>query len=143
MPNSPTLLPTPRHLTLSSGTFTLPAHALILLDDPNPPALHFTALRLQRALPAEVKWEITAIRSAPREQVALTMRLAPDRAPRPQGYELTITTDGITLEAHDAPGLFYGVCTLIQLIQPPTSNLQLPISNLQPTTPQPPHIRLA
>jgi hypothetical protein len=35
----------------------------------------------------------------------------------PQGYQLTITSLGITIVAADAAGIFYGVCTLNQLLQ--------------------------
>ncbi len=136
MPDSLTLLPAPRHLTLSGRTYALPARALLVLDDPHPQALFFAARRLQHALPPGVNWEITASRAAPREHVALTLRLAPDRAPRPQGYELTIAPDGILIEGHDPAGAFYSICTLIQLIQLQASNLRLPTreADLQPPT---------
>ena len=35
----------------------------------------------------------------------------------PEGYQLTITTDAITITGKDEAGIFYGVCTLNQLIQ--------------------------
>jgi hypothetical protein len=33
-----------------------------------------------------------------------------------QGYELEIAADGVTITAPDAAGVFYGVCTLIQMV---------------------------
>lgn len=35
----------------------------------------------------------------------------------PQGYGLTVTADGVTVEGADAAGLFYGVCTLEQWLR--------------------------
>jgi len=43
-----------------------------------------------------------------------------------QAYKLTLAKDGITILADAAPGLFYGVETLIQLVKPSGGNLWLP-----------------
>ena len=119
------LLPTPRHLEMTGGTFVLTDERLILLDSPNPQSLLFAAGRFQRALldRAGLNWPIVASKAVPDEQIALTLRVMPNQA-HPQGYELVITPDGITLEARDNAGIFYGVCTLIQ------------ISNLNPSKEQ-------
>ena len=56
---------------------------------------------------------------ARRQLIKLAWRCvsAPDRITQPQGYELTIEPERITLAAHDEAGVFYGVCTLIQLLE--------------------------
>ena len=41
----------------------------------------------------------------------------PGRVPQPQGYRLSINTDGIEIVGHDAAGVFYGQQTLKQLTQ--------------------------
>jgi hexosaminidase len=48
--------------------------------------------------------------------VAITLRTAADTALHTEGYRLNILPSGISIEAQEGPGLFYGVQTLIQLI---------------------------
>jgi hypothetical protein len=123
------LLPAPRHLKMTGGTFTLADERLILLDSPDPQSLLFATNRFQKALldQAGLNWHIVASRAVPGDQVALTLRVTPDQV-YPQGYELVITPDGITVEARDDAGVFYGVCTLIQILQ--VSSLHASLSTL-------------
>jgi hexosaminidase len=111
------LLPIPRSFAWSPFEFSLPAHSLIHLDG-NPQALRFAAGCFQAALRNRfhIEWQTTATWAVPAAQVGLTLRLAPDEVPHPQGYWLSVSPDGITLKGHDAAGIFYGVCTLNQII---------------------------
>lgn len=113
------LLPRPRNLTRAGDDFTLTDQMLILLDSPTPRALRSAAARFQRALSeyAGFTWEVVASAATPTSLLGLTLRIAPRGAPRPQGYELSLTPDGLLVEAHDEAGIFYGVCTLIQIVQ--------------------------
>lgn len=111
------LFPAPRQATWSGGTYALPAAGLILLDAPRAQELTPAAARLQRALAAAgLRWEQSASASAPAELFTAVLRVAPQRVPQPQGYRLHITPAGITVEGHDAAGVFYGACTLNQII---------------------------
>ncbi len=116
-----TLLPQPRSLTLTGGTFTLPPVSTIALNVPRPADLFFTAQRVQAALKEAVgaSWSIAG-GDVPG---ALTVRIDP--AARPQGYTLTVNADGITIVGGDAAGAFYGAATLIQLVQ--TRGAALPL----------------
>ena len=118
MSNSLNLLPTPRQLEMSEGTFALADGRLILLDSGNPQALRFAAVRFQQALYDRLglTWEVVASKSIPREQIALTLCVTPEQT-RSQGYDLTIAPGGITIEAQDEAGIFYGVCTLVQILE--------------------------
>jgi hexosaminidase len=118
MSNSLNLLPAPRQLETSEETFAPADGQLILLDSADPQALRFAAARFQRALHDRLglTWETVASKSIPREQIALTLRVTPEQT-RPQGYDLAIAPDGITIEAQDEAGIFYGTCTLIQILE--------------------------
>lgn len=111
-------LPVPRQVTFPQGTFSLSDARLIVLDGQPPQALRSAAGRFQRALDGlGLRWQQAAGPTAPAETVGLTLRVAPERAPFPQGYRLHILPDGITIEGHDPAGVFYGVCTLVQVIE--------------------------
>ncbi len=125
------LLPMPQRLTLSGGTFSASDRQLILLDSRAPQNLRFSAGRLQQAMRARLglTWELVASSSVPQALIAATLRLAPDKVKRPQGYDLSITPGGILIEAHDEPGSFYGVCTLAQIVD--QSGAQLPCLHIK------------
>src|SRR5512145_578624 len=123
------LCPQPRQITFLEGVFALEPDRLILLDSQDPQALRFAAARLRQTLfdSLGLVWEMTASRSAPIELVTLALRVAPEKVAHPQGYELLITPETIQLNAHDEAGVFYGVCTLAQLM---TQSPTLPIIEL-------------
>lgn len=133
------LLPRPRSITVTGGYLTLTAARLIVLDGPEPAALRFSAHRLQAALQeqAGVRWEIVAGNTVPHEQIGATLSVVAGGTRHPQGYELTVTPEGIHAVAGTPAGIFYAVCTLTQLLalgslesdgapQPPASGFQLP-----------------
>jgi len=113
MVDAPLLLPNPRSLTLDNDTYVLPSHALIAISDA---ALLFEAKRAQAELKdhAKVNWEIVAGTSY--LNIGLALELDED-FPHDQGYQLSITSLDIAIRAKDAAGIFYGVCTLNQLVQ--------------------------
>ena len=113
------LLPEPRHILFSNGILTLSADRLIVLDNADPQALRFTAARLQQALRdcAGLTWEVVASIAAPHEQAGITLSMVPDGVRHPQGYELTITEEGIHVVASAHAGIFYAVMTLIQILE--------------------------
>jgi hypothetical protein len=113
-----TLLPTPQQLTPLPGVLAVTSGRRILLQAAEPGALLFTARRLQDALRthAGVGWELTATPEGPFGSIGCTLRVDVDRTIHPQGYELSVKDEGIIVEASSPAGLFYGVCTLIQLL---------------------------
>ena len=112
------LLPLPRKMTLTIGEIRLSGGKLVLLDSAPTQELLFAAMRWQRVLlkRANIHWEITASRAIPAEQIGLTLRVDPGRVPQHQGYELLIGSDSILITGSDEAGVYYGVCTLIQLL---------------------------
>lgn len=113
------LLPYPRRLEFSAGELTLAGRRIIQLACPQPQDLLLSAGRLQAALKkaAGLDWELNASPALPAEQVGLTLELDPGCPGGGQGYRLRIDEGGMRIQAQAAPGIFYGVCTLIQILQ--------------------------
>ncbi len=111
------LLPQPRRVERQDQAYVLQPDRLIWLDSAAPQRLCFAAQRFRQALidRAGLTWPIVAGATAT-DRVGLTLRLTPERIPQPQGYELTVEPERITITTHDEAGLFYGICTLIQLL---------------------------
>ena len=108
------LLPQPRTLTLGAGEFPLDASQPIVLDPA--PELRGTGERLRAALllAAPGAWPLAAFAAAPG---GVRIQVDPAAVSQAQGYHLSIVPEQITITAHDAPGAFYGVCTLIQIVE--------------------------
>ena len=113
-----TLLPAPRDLALTGGRYHIEPGRLILLAGVDPRDLLSAAERVRRALTAEagVDWHPVASNATPASRLGLTVRVAPHAIHQPQGYRLTIATEGISVLARDPAGAFYGCCTLAQII---------------------------
>jgi hypothetical protein len=113
------LLPQPRSLTSAPGQYPLAAGRRVALVGPNPAELLFSAQRLQAALRAHagVEWQLAAGRAGPAEEIGITLRVAPGQVAHAQGYQLSIAPDGVVVEAQTAAGIFYAVCTLIQIVE--------------------------
>ncbi|HEY9078387.1 MAG TPA: glycoside hydrolase family 20 zincin-like fold domain-containing protein [Anaerolineaceae bacterium] len=111
-------LPVPRRVIYLDGDFALGDQAMILIDHPEPQQVLFTAKRLQSALETSAgkHWEITASKAVPADQVGVTLKLSLERVHRSQGYHIEVTGNGIVIEGRDIAGLFYGVCTLGQIL---------------------------
>ena len=110
------LLPTPRQLKRTGGTFILPQAGVIALSNRH---LLNEAQFVQQHLRvhAQRSWPLVVGGSG-------TLSLIEDQAfPHRQGYELHITDSTISIRARDASGVFYGVCTLRQLLQQSGSTL--------------------
>src|SRR4030043_517319 len=119
MGKQPILLPYPRHLNLTEGVINLSEEKLILVNCENPHSILFSGMQIQKAIYAQLglKFEISASIAVPKELVGITLRIAQVLPGNPQGYLLHITPTSICIEAQDAQGLFYGSCTLIQILQ--------------------------
>jgi hypothetical protein len=111
------LLPMPRLLTLTGGTFTFPEYTVIQTAS----VTLFAAQWLQQRLAHQpFTTQLAAAGGTPSIVLALT---SPDIAgsysarQREQAYRLSIQPTGIRIEASHAAGIFYGVCTLAQMIQ--------------------------
>ena len=108
------LLPMPRELSSNDGTYTLSNAALTMVGAHTQP-MWFAAQRLKAAL-AQLGVDVRVSSSASGAAGNVMLVIDPERVQHAQGYVLDITPSGVTLAGNDAPGVFYGVCTLLQLI---------------------------
>lgn len=112
------LLPQPQSLTMGAGEYRLaPGRRIVLAGAA--PALLGAGQRLQAALAAEaqVDWDLAASALGPQDEVGAVLRVVPGVVAHEQGYVLTIGPDGIVIEGATPAGVFYGVCTLAQIIR--------------------------
>lgn len=120
------LLPKPQHLIQHDGSFALQQQDFIALNVERPSELFFTAKRVQQALNvyADVRSEIVG------GDLPAQLRIVIDSSiGKPEGYRLTIGNGGIEIVGCDTAGVFYGVGTLIQLIQ--THGVRLPLLEIE------------
>ncbi len=107
------LLPRPRTLTPAHGTFSLRDQGALVLEGAAGALFEPAVQRLQSALkPTGYAWSLGT-----EAEPVLRLRLVPAAGLPAQGYALSIMPGSLTLEASDPAGLFYGVCTLAQIIQ--------------------------
>lgn len=116
------LLPIPRNLQNRSDSYLLSAAKFISLNRATPQNL-LLAEDFQKALlsHAGLKWEITASPCTPDDQVGLALKIGAPPINHPQGYDLIITSQGIQIRAETEVGLYYGVCTLKQILSAHTT----------------------
>ncbi len=108
-----TLLPLPNKIKITENHTQLARDLTIGLAVENPAELMFTARRLQTALRQNAG--INAVIAGGHIDADITLKIDPATR-RTQGYHLTID-DKIRITGDDTNGVFYGVCTLIQLLE--------------------------
>jgi len=111
----PLLLPAPREISIIDGELDLSnLDRFIALKHDPAATLLFSGQRAQTALKqyAHVEWSIGG------GDLSAGLVLTIDaNAAKPQGYRLSIGAGGIQIIGGDSAGVFYGVCTLVQLLQ--------------------------
>lgn len=111
-----TLLPQPRHLEMKRGSYVIEAGKTIALLGAPAQDLLFTAERLQGALQSDARTGVTLCATQGAE-TAIVLRVAPGKNASPESYTLDITRAGVEIAAPSPRGIFYGVCTLLQIIR--------------------------
>ncbi len=105
------IAPPPQKLTLEGGSLHLNDGHLIAIQQPD---LLFEAQRARDALAAVgVHWEIALTSQG---SIGLSLAVGMDSL-LTQSYTLSIRPDHISIHGSDAAGVFYGVCTLAQLLK--------------------------
>jgi hexosaminidase len=112
-----TLIPYPRHMSPLPGFFAFSDHHFIAIDSPDPLKLYLSGRKLQETLNSlGINNEIIAGCHAGEDQNDIILRKLTDSTLPPQGYQLEIGPKGVVIESPDEAGIFYGVCTLQQLL---------------------------
>jgi len=111
------LLPYPRSLVSLPGSFPISDHHFIAIDSPDPRKLFSSGKKIQESLNSQgIHHEIIAGCYAGEDQIDIILRILTDSALPPQGYQLEISPQGIVIESSTEAGIFYGACTLQQLL---------------------------
>jgi hypothetical protein len=117
-----TLLPTPRQVEWRNGNYKLTTKKRIALLGAPAQALRFSAQRLCDALrQRKIDWTIAA--TATGDDIGVKVLVDSNRINHAEGYELDIAANGIEIIAGSPRGIFYAVCTLVQLIEQQTDKL--------------------
>lgn len=124
------LLPQPRHVQREAGSVLLPLNGIIVAAEPR---LLFEAQTLQAALArAGRSYPIAAVASPG----AFAVRLHVLAGGAPESYRLAIAADGLEIAGADPAGVWYGVCTLRQIIQQAAPELPAIVITDAPDFPQ-------
>lgn len=106
-------MPVPKELEYRKGALRLPEEGYILLKG-NAWELMPAAERLKTAIGRD--WRITADAAVDASENIVTLAAHPKVDIAEQGYRLDVNDAGIFVHATSPAGVFYGVCTLCQLL---------------------------
>ena len=113
----PVLLPSPQKCRRVGDRFTLPTRGYVCLPANPDGSVMLAGEKLISAINryGKADYELSCFEGSPAGHIRL--RISDKRARHPQGYLLSVSRDDVTVEAGTSAGLFYGTCTLIQLIR--------------------------
>ena len=113
----PVLLPFPQKCRRVGGRFTLPIRGYVCLPANPGEGVLLAAERLICVINryGGGNYQLTAFQNSPAGHIRL--RLNNRKGRHPQGYVLSVSDDGVTIVADTSAGLFYGICTLVQLVR--------------------------
>jgi len=115
------LLPEPRSMSTLHGVCLLGTDGILSI--PPLPAtpdgrVLLIASRLRAAFSRRgCALQLAAGRAPKGGQIVVELSLQPQQIRQPEGYRLEIMPQRIDLRAHDEAGLFYGTCTLAQMLE--------------------------
>lgn len=111
------IIPAPASVNRGKGEFKFTPETIVLVDSPNHKAIKFISEYLRKANLATSVTDMGTMdkkRTSLKNSIKLSLIFKEDLPA--EGYELKITEDNIELKGRGA-GMFYGIQTLIQLIQ--------------------------
>src|ERR1700683_2993728 len=111
----PALIPQPQEMKLQPGVFTLLDDTMIVGDSigRGPATFLVEKLRHGTGLRFPTRWS-----GKPASKGILFTTNMSDPSLAPEGYELTVSPDSVTVRAPTQAGLFYGAETFLQLLPP-------------------------
>ncbi len=117
------LIPYPQKVVLEGDDFIIGSTLSIVLDANATKKDHFAAEELSRQLKKDWNIKSVILKTAPGKAIKLTRKNVPEniallpKNKAGQAYELTTSANQLTVRAKGEAGLFYGIQTLLQLIQ--------------------------
>jgi hexosaminidase len=124
--NGPAIIPAPQKMEISKGQFRLVPVARIDVDEASTPTAEYLATKLRTS--TGYRLPIYTNNEPLKGIIQLTTNGAKAEL-GPEGYELDVTPDVISIKAPTQAGLFYGVQTLMQLF-PPQIFALAPVTNV-------------
>jgi hexosaminidase len=114
-PPKPSVIPQPQKMETRSGHFRLVPTTRITIDEPSAETARYlaTKLRTSTGYPVPVYTNDEPLKGV----IELTTKGAKPEL-GPEGYQLDVAEDGVSIKASTQAGLFYGVQTLLQLFPP-------------------------
>lgn len=119
------VIPYPQEVKTGGAAFAIQGSVTIVIDRNASAADRFAAQQLVNSLKEEFGIDATISTQSAKGGITLTRKGAEKRVGE-EGYHLATTTDGITIKARTAAGLFYGAQTLLQLIKKEGDSFQIP-----------------
>ena len=119
------LIPYPQEVRLGGEDFVFGSTVAVSLDKGADETDRFTAGELAARLKADWGIEVVIGTKPGARLIVLTRSGAPEKVGE-QGYRLEAIADRLTVRANSAAGLFYGVQTLLQMIQKGRSGPYVP-----------------
>ncbi len=110
------LIPYPQQVELGGDNFMLGGKLVIVVDNNASEADRFAAEELARGIEKEWDVKVSVGKSPAAKSIILTRKGGAEKL-GDQGYDLSVTSDKVTIEANGEAGLFYGTQTLLQVIQ--------------------------
>jgi hexosaminidase len=111
------IIPAPVSVQKGKGEFKFSPETIVFVDSPDHKAMRFFAAYLRKAGLAGTVTDLGRVDKrnvAPKNIVVLSLNFKGELPP--EGYELKVTDDKVVLNARGA-GMFYGIQTLIQLLE--------------------------
>ena len=115
--NKLSIIPEPVSVIEKDGKFSLPQSMIVKI--PANAELGVTVDYLVRKLTAPTGFKVrTVTDNAERASIALELNNKKDEKLGEEGYELSVSQNGVVIKANKPAGLFYGVQTFLQLLPP-------------------------
>ena len=111
------IIPEPVSIQKGNGVFLLPNQLIISGDVGNKPVMK-TAQLFKAKLEAASAIKVNISESNDKAAIRLLLNKNNNTVTGDEGYQLNISTSGVTIMANKPAGLFYGLQTLLQLLPP-------------------------
>lgn len=112
-PNTHSIIPEPVSIEMESGTFTITPKTSILFASPSNELSKLADLLAERLRSATPPGSVN--HHLPKRNYIL-LKLTPEAHGHPEGYEMVVDKESITISAVNGKGIFYGIQTLFQLL---------------------------